>query len=76
MSASLGHVDALEDRTAAGLLAFGDRVLAAFAIEIGDDHRGALSGEADRGGAADSARRTGYHCNFSIESSHWLALLA
>src|SRR5579863_8254922 len=71
-----GDVGFLEDGRAAVFLAGTHCGLAAFLIQVGDDHGRALASETNRGLTPHPARSPGYNRNFVIESAHAFVLKA
>src|SRR6266851_6301759 len=60
----------LEDRTACVFAAFTHCRFAAVDVQIGNYHRRALGGEADSGGAANTAGGASDYCDFVVEPAH------
>jgi hypothetical protein len=60
----------VKNRTPAAFLAFAHGCRPSVLIKIGHYYGAALAGEADCSGAAHTAGRASYYCDFVIESPH------
>ena len=66
----IGDVAILRPRRAALRGDVGGGLLRAFAVDVADQHRGALGGETPRRGAGDAARGRRDHRYFSVQPAH------